>query len=170
MPVPADIWRGKSPRETSRTRCSLSAASLASEVKKRPEKIENLRETEEVATHILKEEWNLLINQGKTEYVDIHLDKIEKTKPVKDKRKEKWRKTISLGSVLDPSKDIKRKVILAQTAFNKFQKMWMRKKNNIQKDIKTKQKDIKRQSRKIKNKVWNNKLRQRNIKSKQKDG
>ena len=64
-------------------------------------------------------EWNLLVNESKTEFVKCYLagnDELdEKGEPVKNK--EPWRKCVSLGSKLCSKEDIQHRMILGNVAF-----------------------------------------------------
>ena len=71
-------------------------------------------------------EWNLFVNESKTEFTHFYLaDKNEfddKGEPVKNR--EPWRKTVSLGSKLCSKEDIKHRCILGNSAFQKYKKVW----------------------------------------------
>ena len=67
----------------------------------------------DIIERVLKE-WNLSVNQEKTEYV-----KFDKS------NHETWKFHKVLGSLIDSSKDIENRIILANIAFAKFKKLWM---------------------------------------------
>ena len=71
-------------------------------------------------------EWNLHVNETKTEFVHFHLankDEVDhKGEPVKDR--ESWRSNISLGSKLCCKEDIERRCTLANAAFRKYRAVW----------------------------------------------
>jgi hypothetical protein len=79
-----------------------------------------------VATHVLKE-WNLNVNNTKTEFVHCymaHKDDVDnKNQPIKDN--EPWRQTKLLGSYMCSLVDIEKKCILGNIAFNKFKAVWL---------------------------------------------
>ena len=89
---------------------------------------DTLREMLPICKEIL-EEWNLFVNEDKTEHVHFYIaDKDEvdaKGEPVKNR--EPWRNTISLGSRLCSKADISRRCILAYAAFEKYSKVWAEK-------------------------------------------
>ena len=72
------------------------------------------------------EEWNLHVNETKTEHVHVYLagkDEVDhKGEPVKDR--EPWRNCISLGSKLGCKEDIERRCNLANIAFRKYKAVW----------------------------------------------
>ena len=75
-------------------------------------------------------EWNLFINEEKTEFTRIFLDKKPKPKKkgkvVPTVKDEEWRKSVVLGSLLCSSKDVLRRCTLGNVAFNKYEKLWLR--------------------------------------------
>ena len=72
-------------------------------------------------------EWNLLVNETKTEFVKCYLagkdEMDEKGEPIKNK--EPWRKCVSLGSKLCSKEDVQHRMILGNVAFEKYKKVWM---------------------------------------------
>ena len=88
--------------------------------------VEPLEELLPTCTEILGE-WNLNVNEGKTEFVHFYLaskdDIDEEGLPLTDN--EAWRTCKSLGSLLCSSADIKHRIILANAAFNTFSKLWL---------------------------------------------
>ena len=87
---------------------------------------DSLREMLPICKEILAE-WDLLVNEDKTEFVRFYIaekDEVdEKGEPVKGR--EPWRKSVSLGSRLCSKEDITHRCILANVAFEKFQKVWI---------------------------------------------
>ena len=77
-------------------------------------------------TEVLRE-WNLNVNEAKTEFVHFYLagrdDMDELGMPLTDN--EAWRTCKSLGSLLCSTADIKHRIILANAAFNTFNKLWL---------------------------------------------
>jgi len=71
-------------------------------------------------------EWNLLVNESKTEFTHLYLanknDRDEKGEPLKDR--EPWRTSVSLGSKLCTKEDIKRRCTLGDVAFQNYKKTW----------------------------------------------
>ncbi|KAL5247665.1 hypothetical protein ACHWQZ_G019525 [Mnemiopsis leidyi] len=72
------------------------------------------------------EEWNLFVNESKTEFTHFYLaDKNEvddKGEPLRGR--EPWRSSISLGSKLCSSEDVNRRCVLANSAFQNYNKVW----------------------------------------------
>ena len=72
------------------------------------------------------EEWNLFVNESKTEFTHIYLaeknEVDDKGEPLRGR--EPWRSSISLGSKLCSNEDIKRRSILANLAFQNYKKVW----------------------------------------------
>ena len=64
-------------------------------------------------------EWNLKVNNSKTEYVDIYL-----SENTTERGKENWRSTKILGSRLDTSVDIQCRINMGSVAFKRFKEMW----------------------------------------------
>ena len=73
-----------------------------------------------IASTVLKE-WNLHINNTKTEFVDFHL--AQKDDP--DYNCEEWRKTKLLGSYMCSSYDIEQRCNLGHIAFNNYKNIWL---------------------------------------------
>ena len=68
------------------------------------------------------------MNVDKTEYTHIYLDTtITKTRKT-EKKPEKWRTNVSLGTVLDAKSDVMKRIVSANCAFEKYKKLWLRKK------------------------------------------
>ena len=72
-------------------------------------------------------DWNLKVNESKTEFSTVYLakqtDKDSNGQPIVNN--EPWRSSKSLGSLLCTEKDIMRRRILADAAFKKFTKVWI---------------------------------------------
>ena len=89
-------------------------------------KVDMLRNMLPVCTDVL-EEWDLTVNQDKTEFVHIYLA----NKGDRDSNgnllfgHEPWRVSKSLGSLLCSTKDIQHRIILCQAAFQTFSKVWL---------------------------------------------
>ena len=81
-----------------------------------------------VCTNVLKE-WDLSVNESKTEFVHLFLasqgDVDNDGAPLKDGKP--WRPSKSLGSLLCSQADIKRRIILANSTFQTFSKIWLEK-------------------------------------------
>ena len=75
------------------------------------------------ACNILKD-WNLIINESKTEFSHIHLAVSNQTNDTQ--KGEQWRCTTSLGSKLDSTADILHCCNLGNATFRSFWVMWMR--------------------------------------------
>ena len=90
------------------------------------ENIETLEQVEELAQQILPQ-WNLKMNESKTEYVRFYLakkgDLDQQDQPLINN--EPWRSNKALGSLLCSEKDIKSRCIRGDIAFKKFQKVWL---------------------------------------------
>jgi hypothetical protein len=90
------------------------------------EDISVLQELEKYAQHILPQ-WNLTVNETKTEYQKIYLakkgDTDEKNQPLINN--EPWRSSKSLGSLLCTEKDIASRCTKGEIAFRKYQKVWL---------------------------------------------
>ena len=73
-------------------------------------------------------DWNLHVNEGKTEFVHFYVaGKAEvDTDGVPLLGNEPWRFSKSLGSLLCSTADIARRIILAQSAFQTYSKLWLR--------------------------------------------
>ncbi|KAL5272935.1 hypothetical protein ACHWQZ_G000942 [Mnemiopsis leidyi] len=87
-----------------------------------------LRNLLPVCTEVLSE-WGLNVNESKTEFVHLFLaskDEIDHDgKPLKDN--EPWRSSKSLGSLLCSVADIKHRIVLANSAFQIYKKVWLEK-------------------------------------------
>ena len=85
-----------------------------------------LREMLPVCTGVLKE-WDLNVNESKTEFVHFYLacrgDVDDDGLPLVDN--EPWRTSKSLGSLLCSTRDIKHRIILANSAFQTYSKIWL---------------------------------------------
>ena len=73
-------------------------------------------------------DWNLLVNESKTEFTHIHLaDANQKNKNGKAVRgNEQWRNSRSLGSCLCSSADVLHRCSLGTAAFHSLWAMWLR--------------------------------------------
>lgn len=71
-------------------------------------------------------EWNLFVNESKTEFTHFYLagknELDDKGEPIKDR--EPWRNSVSFGSRLCSKEDIKRRCILGNAAFQSYKKVW----------------------------------------------
>ena len=80
-----------------------------------------------VATRVFKE-WNLNINESKTEFVEVYIaekhEKMENGKPLRGN--EDWCKSKLLSSLLESRDDVMRRtrITLGDVAFQKFMKVW----------------------------------------------
>ena len=87
-----------------------------------------LRNLLPVCTEVLSE-WGLNVNESKTEFVHLFLaskDELDHDgKPLKDN--EPWRSSKSLGSLLCSVADIKHRIVLANSAFQIYKKVWLEK-------------------------------------------
>ena len=87
---------------------------------------EALKTLEQEAKHILGE-WNLTVNETKTEYVKFYLakktDRDDNNQPLA--KNEPWRSSKLLGSLLCSEKDIASRCIKGAIAFGKFEKVWL---------------------------------------------
>ena len=74
------------------------------------------------------QEWNLYINEEKTEFVHFYVAKKGETDSygVQLLGNEPWRFCKSLGSLLCSTADIARRIALAQSAFKTYCKIWLR--------------------------------------------
>ena len=88
--------------------------------------IETLREMLPVCTEVFKE-WDLHINESKTEFVHFYLasrgDVDTDGNALVDN--EAWRVSKSLGSLLCSTRDIKHRIVLANSAFQTYSKVWL---------------------------------------------
>ena len=87
----------------------------------------NLEEMLTVCTSIFKE-WDLHVNQGKTEFVKMHLARPDEVDSDGNSLVdgEAWRTSKSLGSLLCSTRDIQRRIQLAYAAFQTYSKVWLR--------------------------------------------
>ena len=80
-----------------------------------------------VANHVLKE-WNLNINCTKTEFVRFFLagkgELDSKNQPLWEN--EPWRNAILLGSLMCSKKDINKRCISGNLAFNNYKNVWLK--------------------------------------------
>ena len=60
--------------------------------------------------------YNLIINKDKTEYVKLKRDT--------DRKKETWRESKKVGTLIGDTEDLKRRSQLASAAMNKYNKIW----------------------------------------------
>ena len=88
------------------------------------EDMETLKDLEKLAQTILPQ-WNLKMNETKTEYVEFYLakdgDLDEQNQPLF--KNEPWRSSKSLGSLLCTERDVTNRCNKAEGAFRKFQKV-----------------------------------------------
>ena len=61
--------------------------------------------------------YNLIINKDKTEYVTLKRDV--------DRKKETWRDSKKVGTLIGDLEDTKRRSQLASAAMNRYNKIWM---------------------------------------------
>ena len=75
-------------------------------------------------------EWNLFVNESKTEFTRFYLANVddldENGKKIRLNKLEAWRSTKSLGSLLDCTQDIRRRINLGNAAFSNYQKCWLK--------------------------------------------
>jgi len=80
-----------------------------------------------IAKDVLQQ-WNLFVNDSKTEYTKIHVAaksaKAPDGKPLRDN--EPWRSSKLLGSLLCSNKDIDQRCSKGWQAFTKFEKVWLK--------------------------------------------
>ena len=89
------------------------------------EEKENLEVILPIATKVLAE-WNLYINETKTEYSHFYLATKDETNADKTLyNNEEWRKSITLGSQMCSTADIAHRCILGNVAFRKFNNIWI---------------------------------------------
>ncbi|XP_063682576.1 uncharacterized protein LOC134817369 [Bolinopsis microptera] len=90
-----------------------------------------------VATKVFKE-WNLNINESKTEFVHVYIagkdEVMDDGKPLR--MNEEWCSSKLLGSLLESRKDVTRRIMLANVAFQNFKKVWCQSKIPLQKKLK----------------------------------
>ena len=89
--------------------------------------IETLEEMLPVCTRIFKE-WDLGVNENKTEFVHLHLARPDDVDNDGNSLvdNEAWRASKSLGSLLCSTRDIKHRIQLANAAFQTYSKVWLR--------------------------------------------
>jgi hypothetical protein len=82
-----------------------------------------------ISEKVLKE-WNLNVNNTKTEFVHFHLANKGDLKPDSTplSGNEEWRASKLLGSLLCSTKDIIHRINLGHVAFNNFKKVWLQRK------------------------------------------
>ena len=87
---------------------------------------QTLRDMLPMITEILRE-WSLYVNESKTEFTAVYLArKDEYNADGKSLHKnEPWRDSVTLGSILCSTKDIKHRITLANAAFANFKKVWL---------------------------------------------
>ena len=75
-------------------------------------------------------QWNLNLNESKTEFVNVHIAKASDRRPDGTllRGKEEWRNTKLLGSLLCSTSDIQRRINLGNAAFSKYKKVWLQRK------------------------------------------
>ena len=90
-----------------------------------------------VATRVFKE-WNLNINESKTEFVHVYIaekdEKLENGKPLR--HNESWCSSKLLGSLLESRNDVMRRCVLGNVAFQSFKKIWCHSNIPVQKKLK----------------------------------
>ena len=90
-------------------------------------RMKDLEDLYPIAKDVLQQ-WNLFVNDSKTEYTKIHVaSKTAKGtdgKPLRDN--EPWRSSKLLGSLLCSNKDIDNRCSKGWQAFTKFEKVWLR--------------------------------------------
>ena len=90
-------------------------------------KMKDLEDLYPIAKDVFQQ-WNLFVNDSKTEYTKIHVaSKTAKGtdgKPLRDN--EPWRSSNLLGSLLCSNKDIDNRCSKGWQAFTKFEKVWLR--------------------------------------------
>ena len=90
-----------------------------------------------IATKVFKE-WNLNINESKTEFVHVYIagkdEVMDDGKPLR--MNEEWCSSKLLGSLLESRKDVTRRIMLANVAFQNFKKVWCQNKIPLQKKLK----------------------------------
>ena len=75
-------------------------------------------------------EWNLFVNDTKTEYTRVHLAGVKEVntygKKIREFKLEDWRSTKLLGSLLCSVQDILRRCQLGNVAFESYNKCWLK--------------------------------------------
>ena len=102
------------------------------------EDMQELKDLFPLAEQILKE-WNLFVNDTKTEYTTFYLanSKAKAADKTKIRGNEAWRENKSLGSLICTRKDIARRITLGWAAFTNLQKVWkMGKKISVDRKVK----------------------------------
>jgi hypothetical protein len=102
------------------------------------EDMQELKDLFPLAEQVLRE-WNLFVNNTKTEYTTFYLanSKAKAADNTKIRGNEAWRENKSLGSLLCTRKDITRRITLGWAAFTKLQKVWkMGKKITVDRKVK----------------------------------
>ncbi|KAL5251782.1 hypothetical protein ACHWQZ_G014807 [Mnemiopsis leidyi] len=91
------------------------------------EDIEKLKAFLPAVKEVLQD-WSLQVNESKTEFSTVYLanqsDRDSNGQPLANS--EPWRSNKTLGSLLCTEKDIQRRRILADLAFKKFEKVWLK--------------------------------------------
>ena len=104
---------------------------------------EDLKSLLPIATSIFKE-WNLGVNQSKTEFVTFRVAEKDEVrddgKPIRGN--EAWCSTKLLGSLMCSVKDINRRCVLGNIAFNSFSKVWLSSKITLEKKLKVYQAQV----------------------------
>ena len=87
----------------------------------------NLQKLFPISKDIL-EQWNLVVNEEKTEYVHFYIATKDELDEIGNKVKdnEPWRKSKALGSMLCSITDVKHRMTLCDLAFQKYQKVWLK--------------------------------------------
>ena len=86
----------------------------------------NLEDMLSTCTTIFKE-WDLFVNESKTEFVRLHLARPDEVDNDGNSLvdNEAWRTSKSLGSLLCSTRDIQRRIQLANAAFHTYSKIWL---------------------------------------------
>ena len=89
------------------------------------ESLGDLEEMLQVCTRVFRE-WGLKVNEDKTEFVRLHLAAPAEVDDDGNSlhNNEAWRTSKSLGSLLCSTRDIQRRIQLANAAFHTFSKIW----------------------------------------------
>ena len=102
------------------------------------EDIKELESLYPIAKDVLQQ-WNLFINDGKTEWTTVYLAPPDDLNPdgTKVQNNEPWRGSKSLGSLLCTSKDITNRIAKGWQAFTTFEKVWLKgKKISLERKLK----------------------------------
>ena len=88
--------------------------------------ISNLERILPIATDVFKQ-WNLNINEQKTEFIHVYLANKTDLRPdgTPMSKNEEWRVSKLLGSLLCSTKDILHRINLGHIAFNNMKKVWI---------------------------------------------